>query len=205
ERIVEHKDANDQELLVDEINTGTYCFDNQALFAALKEVSNDNAQREYYLPDVIEIMRGKSEKVSAYQTNDFEETLGINDRVALSEAEQIMKKRINEHHMRNGVTIIDPTNTYIGLNVTMDGDVIIHPGSIIKGNTTVGIDSEIGPHVDIENCTIGAHTIIKQSVMKDSMIKDHAEVGPYAYIRPGSSIGIDAKVGQFVEIKEAQI
>ena len=205
ERIVEHKDANDQELLVDEINTGTYCFDNQALFAALKDVSNDNAQREYYLPDVIEILRKKSNKVSAYQTEDFEETLGINDRVALSEAEQIMKKRINEHHMRNGATIIDPNNTYIGLDVTVGIDTIIYPGAIIHGETTIGAETVIGPHTEIDSCDIGSHVVIQQSVVKGSVINDHAEIGPYAYIRPGSNIGKDVKVGQFVELKKAHI
>src|SRR5690625_1497127 len=114
ERIVEHKDGNEQELLIDEINTGTFCFDNKALFAALKQVSNDNAQGEYYLPDVIEILKKQSERVSAFLTPEFEETLGINDRVQLAHAEKVMKRRINEKHMRNGITIVDPDNTYIG-------------------------------------------------------------------------------------------
>lgn len=137
ERIVEQKDANQTELAVNEINTGTYCFDNQALFRALKEVSNDNAQGEYYLPDVIEILRNKDQKVSAFLTPNDEETLGVNDRVALAQAEKVMKKRINEKHMRNGVTIIDPDNTYIDPDVIIEQDVLIHPGSIIKGNTSI--------------------------------------------------------------------
>ena len=96
--------------MIKEINTGTYCFDNQALFEALKNVTNDNVQGEYYLPDVIEILKNQGEMVTAFKTADFEETLGVNDRVALSEAERIMKRRINQQHMRNGVTIIDPLN-----------------------------------------------------------------------------------------------
>src|SRR5699024_12794466 len=111
-RIVEQKDASAEEQLVKEINTGTYCFDNKPLFKALSEVSNDNAQGEYYLTDVIEILRREGEKVSAFLTPDFSETLGVNDLVALSEAETLMKRRINEYHMRNGVTIIDPEHTY---------------------------------------------------------------------------------------------
>src|SRR5699024_56068 len=124
ERIVEHKDAVGSELQVDEINTGTYCFDNKALFEALHHVSNDNVQGEYYLPDVIGILQSRNEKVSAFQTSDFEETLGINDRVALAQAEKTMKKRINEAHMRNGVTLIDPDHTYIGPDVVIEQDVL---------------------------------------------------------------------------------
>ncbi|MBP1950458.1 bifunctional UDP-N-acetylglucosamine diphosphorylase/glucosamine-1-phosphate N-acetyltransferase GlmU [Virgibacillus litoralis] len=205
ERIVEHKDADDQELLVDEINTGTYCFDNKALFQALQKVSNDNVQGEYYLPDVIEILRGQDEKVSASITPDFEETLGVNDRVALAQAEATMKKRINKRHMQNGVTILDPDNTYIGPDVTIEQDVLIHPGSIIKGETIIETDAEIGPHSEIINCSIGVASIIKQSVAKDSKIGSRVQIGPYAHIRPEASIGNDAKIGNFVEVKKTFI
>jgi len=205
ERIVEHKDASADELKIDEINTGTYCFDNQALFTALKEVSNDNAQGEYYLPDVIEILRTQAKKVNAYQTNDFAETLGINDRVALAEAEQIMKKRINAYHLKNGVTIVDPLNTYIGLNVTIGRDTVIYPGSFISGETTIGPDTEIGPNVEIDHCVIESGARIKQSVVKESTIKAGADIGPYAYIRPESWIGEHVNIGQFVELKKSKI
>lgn len=205
ERIVEHKDANHDQLLVDEINTGTYCFDNQALFEALKEVSNDNAQGEYYLPDVIEILRNKSEKVSAFLTDEFEETIGINDRVALAQAEEIMKKRINLEHMKNGVTIIDPQNTYIGPDVQIAPDVIIYPGSMINGETTIDEDAEIGPHTEITDCVVGKSTVIKQSVMMGSNIGDDTVVGPYAYIRPESNVGDKVKIGHFVELKKSII
>ncbi|PKC51030.1 nucleotide-diphospho-sugar transferase, partial [Rhizophagus irregularis] len=107
-QIVEQKDASDEQQLVKEINTGTYCFDNKALFESLKLVKNENAQGEYYLPDVIEILKAQGEIVSAFTTDDFDEILGVNDRVALSQAEEIMRARINEKHMRNGVTIINP-------------------------------------------------------------------------------------------------
>ncbi|MGJ9460231.1 bifunctional UDP-N-acetylglucosamine diphosphorylase/glucosamine-1-phosphate N-acetyltransferase GlmU [Oceanobacillus sp. CF4.6] len=205
ERIVEHKDASEDELLVNEINTGTYCFDNQALFAALQEVSNDNVQGEYYLPDVIEIMRHKGKKVSAFLTPDFEETLGVNDRVALAEAEKTMKKRINEKHMRNGVAIIDPDHTYIEPDVVIESDVIIHPGTIIKGTTIIKTNAEIGPNSEISNCSIGEATIVKQSVANDSKIGDRVKIGPFAHIRPDSTIGHDAKLGNFVEIKKTKL
>jgi len=205
EKVVEHKDANEQELLIDEINTGTYCFDNRALFDALKQVSNNNAQGEYYLPDVIGILRDQSEKVSAYRTPDFEETMGINDRVALAEAEKIFKKRLNKMHMRNGVTIIDIDNTYIGPEVKIEQDVVIYPGCVILGSTTIQKNTVIGPHTEINNSNIGESVTVKQSIIINSDVGNHAEIGPFAYIRPESSVGNNAKVGHFVEIKKAVI
>lgn len=205
ERIVEHKDATEAELLVPEINTGTYCFDNKALFHALQHVSNENAQGEYYLPDVIEILKNHSEIVGAYMTPNFEETLGINDRLALSQAETIMKRRVNELHMRNGVTIIDPNNTYIGLDVKIGQDVTIHPGSIIRGKTNIGAYSIIGPHAEIDNMSIGERAVIKQSVLENSTIENDVSVGPYAYIRPETNVLNHAKVGHFVEVKKSTI
>ncbi|WP_077298854.1 bifunctional UDP-N-acetylglucosamine diphosphorylase/glucosamine-1-phosphate N-acetyltransferase GlmU [Virgibacillus pantothenticus] len=205
ERIVEHKDANEAELLVDEINTGTYCFDNQALFRALEHVSNDNAQGEYYLPDVIEILQTQGETVSAYQTPDFAETLGINDRVALAQAEKIMKQRINEYHMRNGVAIIDPDQTYIEPDVTIAADTTIHPGTIIKGNTVIEQNAEIGPYSELSNCYVGSGTVIRQSVVNDSNIGNDVKIGPYAHIRPDSAIGDKVKIGNFVEIKKTSL
>src|SRR5690625_1058778 len=205
EKIVEHKDANDQELLINEVNAGTYCFDNKALFEALGQVSTDNAQGEYYLTDVIEILRSQSEKVSAYQTPDFDETIGINDRVALAQAEKILKKRTNEKHMRNGVTIIDVEHTYIGPDVQIEQDVVIYPGSVILGTTKIGENSIIGPNSEIHNCYIGKSVHVKQSVIMDSKVEDYAQIGPFAYIRPESSIGKHTKVGHFVEVKKSTI
>lgn len=204
EKIVEHKDATDEERLVQEINTGTYCFDNQALFKVLQSVSNDNVQGEYYLPDVIEILKKQGETVIAFQTNDFSETLGVNDRVALAEAESLMRKRINETHMRNGVTIIDSLNTYIDSDVEIGRDTVIYPGTTIKGQTSIGEDCVIGPNTEIENCQIGNETVIRQSVAHSSSIGSQVNIGPFAHIRPESSISDDVKIGNFVEIKKAQ-
>lgn len=205
ERIVEHKDATEAERSIQEINTGTYCFDNQALFKALQMVSNENVQGEYYLPDVIEILKKQGEIISAYQTPSFEETLGINDRVALSEAERIMKLRINREHMLNGVTIMDPHNTYISIDATIGQDTIIHPGTVIAGNTSISSFCEIGPNTEIKNCKVGEGTIIRQSVAHDSSIGNEVNIGPFAHIRPLSAIGDDVKIGNFVEIKKASI
>lgn len=203
ERIVEHKDASESEREINEINTGTYCFDNKALFEALENVGNDNVQGEYYLPDVIEILKEQGETVSAYVTDSFEETLGVNDRVALSEAERIMKKRINETHMRNGVTLIDPANTYIGSDVKIGADTIVFPGTTLSGETVIGSDCKIGPNTEINNCEIGDQSVIRQSCAFDSKIGSEVNIGPFAHIRPQSEIHDEVKIGNFVEIKKA--
>ncbi|PJN89210.1 bifunctional UDP-N-acetylglucosamine diphosphorylase/glucosamine-1-phosphate N-acetyltransferase GlmU [Bacillus sp. mrc49] len=203
EKIVEHKDASDEERYVKEINTGTYCFDNQALFSALKKVSNENVQGEYYLPDVIEILKQEGETVTAFQSSDFEETLGVNDRVALSQAEQILRKRINESHMRNGVTIIDPLTTFIEADVQIGQDTVIKPGSCIKGNSVIGQDCIIGPNTEISDCEIGDGTEIFQSVVHESSIGSAVKIGPFAHVRPHSDIHDSVKIGNFVEIKKA--
>ncbi len=204
-RIVEHKDANEEELLVNEINTGTYCFDNEALFKALENVDNDNAQGEYYLPDVVEILKNEAEKISAYKMADAEESLGINDRVALAEAESIMKRRINKAHLRNGVTITDIENTYIGPDVKIDSDVTIYPGTMLLGQTEIKADAIIGPNSEITNAYVGEATKVRQSVITDSSVGSRVEVGPFAQIRPESRIGNDVKVGNFVEIKKSTL
>jgi bifunctional UDP-N-acetylglucosamine pyrophosphorylase/glucosamine-1-phosphate N-acetyltransferase len=203
-KIVEHKDASNEERKIKEINTGTYCFDNEALFQALSKVSNNNVQGEYYLPDVIEILKNEGQIVSAYQTELFEETLGVNDRVALSMAEEIMRVRINKKHMLNGVTIIDPATTYISADTVIGSDTVLHPGTIIRGKSTIGTDCIIGPHTEIKDCQIGDRTIIKQSVAHDSYIGSEVAIGPFAHIRPDSKILDEVKIGNFVEIKKSE-
>ncbi|MBB6177765.1 MULTISPECIES: bifunctional UDP-N-acetylglucosamine diphosphorylase/glucosamine-1-phosphate N-acetyltransferase GlmU [Anoxybacillus] len=203
EKIVEHKDATEEERKIREINTGTYCFDNRALFEALTKVSNDNAQGEYYLPDVIEILKKQGEIISAYETPMFEETLGVNDRIALAQAEKIMRARIHRKHMANGVTIIDPEHTYIAPDVSIGQDTIIYPGTWIEGHTVIGENCMIGPNSEIKNCRIGHNTSIRHSVVHDSEVGSEVTVGPFAHIRPLSKIGDDVRIGNFVEIKKA--
>lgn len=204
-KIIEQKDANQDQLLVKEINTGTYCFDNQFLFEALAHVTNDNNQGEYYLPDVIEIAQKQGHKVTAFQTADPNETLGVNDRVALATAEKLMKQRINEQHMRNGVTIIDPDHTYIAPTVKIASDAIIEPGSIIKGDSYIGSHTVIGPNSEVEDCKIGESTEIAHSVAHQSNIGSHVKIGPFAHIRPATQIKDQVKVGNFVEVKKSTI
>ncbi|MGE6604612.1 bifunctional UDP-N-acetylglucosamine diphosphorylase/glucosamine-1-phosphate N-acetyltransferase GlmU [Lysinibacillus fusiformis] len=205
EQIVEQKDASAAQQLVKEINTGTYCFDNKLLFETLKLVKNDNAQGEYYLPDVIEILQKQGDIVEAYVTDDFEETLGVNDRVALSQAETLMRARINEKHMRNGVTIIHPETTYISAESVIGSDTVIQPGCMIEGATVIGEDCNIGPNTQIADSRIGDRTTVHSSVVCESAIAEDVAVGPFAHIRPLSDIGSHVKIGNFVEVKKSKL
>jgi bifunctional UDP-N-acetylglucosamine pyrophosphorylase / glucosamine-1-phosphate N-acetyltransferase len=205
ERIVEHKDASEDERAIREISTGIFCFDNKKLFQALRDVNNNNVQGEYYLPDVIEILKKQNDIISAFLTNDDEDGLGVNDRVQLAQAEQIMRRRINEAHMRNGVTITDPTSTYIESDVLIGRDTIIQPGSFLRGKTVIGEDCIVGPGADLTNTTIDCEVNVQYAVIKDSVIHKEASVGPFAYIRPGSEVGQKAKVGDFVELKNTHL
>lgn len=204
-QIVEHKDATEQQRLVKEINTGTYCFDNKALFEALKLVNNENAQGEYYLPDVIEILKEKGEIVNAFVCDDFDETLGVNDRIALSKAEEIMRKRINEKHMANGVTIINPMTTHISIEAEIGRDTIIQPGVVIEGKTIIGEDCVIGPNSHIVQSVIGNRTVINHSYVQHSIIGDDTTIGPFAHIRPDAKVGNHVKIGNFVEVKKSTL
>ncbi|GFN33755.1 bifunctional UDP-N-acetylglucosamine diphosphorylase/glucosamine-1-phosphate N-acetyltransferase GlmU [Paenibacillus xylaniclasticus] len=204
-RIVEQKDCSPEEAAITEINTGMYCFDNRKLFQALKEVKNDNAQGEYYLTDVLEILRVAGETVGAYVAADFAEGIGVNDRVGLAEAEQLMRARIVRQHQVNGVTVIDPSTTYIEADVVIGADTIIHPGTVLRRGTVIGEDCEIGPQADLTNVKVGNGVSVKYSVAVDAEIGNSSTVGPFAYLRPGSKLGEHCKIGDFVELKNASL
>lgn len=202
-KVVEHKDASEAEFAINEINTGTYVFDNELLFDALKQVGNNNAQGEYYLPDVISIAKEAGEVVAAHTAPTFDETIGVNDRVALSQAEAIMRKRTNERLMREGVTFMDPASTYISPDVVIGSDTVIYPGTVILGKTTIGSECVIGPNSDIRNSVIEDHAVVRQSVVTDSRIGEAAQVGPFAHLRQQAVLGANTRVGNFVEIKKS--
>lgn len=205
EKIVEQKDATKEEQAEKEINTGTYCFDNRALFDTLQKVGNDNAQGEYYLPDVIGILTAENERVSAYVMTEFEESLGVNDRVALAEANRIMKERINRQHMLNGVTIVDPMQTYIEADVQIGQDTIIEPGVLLKGKTIVGQDCYIGAHSEIIDSELADQVTIRSSHLEKAVLMSQSDVGPFGRLRPGTQLHEHVHVGNFVEIKNAVI
>ena len=205
EKIVEQKDATPEEALTQDINTGTYCFDNDQLFAALEKIGTDNAQGEYYLTDIVEILKNEDQTVAAYQTEDFEESLGVNDRIALANANEIMRRRINKQHMVNGVTFIDPAATYIDAGIEIGSDTVIEPGVQIQGNTVIGADCVIGAHSKIVDSTIEDNVEIKSSVLEECIVRKYADVGPNAHLRPQADIGEHAHIGNYVEIKKATI
>lgn len=205
ERVVEEKDANAAERKLREINTGTFCFDNTQLFAALRKVTNDNAQGEYYLPDVLSVLREAGQKISAFCVDDASETVGINNRVQLQEAEAIFRKRTLERHMLAGVTIVDPGSTYIEADVAIGMDTTILPGTTLRGHTVIGEDCVIGPNADIRDCRIADGVTVEHSTLKQSTVGKQSSIGPYAYLRPDSTVGERVKIGDFVEVKNAVI
>lgn len=202
-KIVEEKDAAAAEKQIKEINSGMYCFDAQALIVALAELKTDNVQGEYYLTDVIEILRKMGKTAGTYVTPDPENIQAINSRVQLAEAEAVMRKRINHKLMDAGVTIIDPATTYVGARVQVGQDTVLYPGVILEGATEIGKDCVIGANSRLVDTKIGNNVTIQSSTILDSSVDDFTTVGPYAYIRPGSQIGKHCKVGDFVEVKNS--
>lgn len=201
--IVEQKDCTPGEDAVKEINAGMYCFDNRKLFAALKQVTNDNAQQEYYLTDVIGIFREQGETILAYCTTDEAEWIGVNDRIALSEAEGFMQDRIRREHMRAGVTFIQPGSTLVEKDVVIGQDTVLHPGTVLRSGTIIGADCEIGPNSELNACKVGDGVQIRHSVLTEAEVGDGSTVGPFAYLRPGAKLAGHVKIGDFVEIKNA--
>ncbi len=202
-RIVEQKDGTEEELAVDEVNAGIYAFQSKHLWPALSKISTDNAQGELYLTDVISILVNEGEIVSAYMTEDQSETLGVNSREQLAEAEYILRVRKNKELMRDGVTIIDPATTYVEEAVVVGRDTVLHPGTILEGTTRIGEGCEIGPYTRLTNVCVGDGTSVHLSYAHDCEIRDNADVGPYVHIRPNSVIGDKVHIGNFVEVKNS--
>lgn len=204
-RIVEQKDASEEEKKINEINSGMYCFDGKDLFHALSKITNKNAQNEYYLTDTLEILRNEGKKVDASPLCTPEEILGVNDRVNLAVTQKIKQSQIVKKHMLNGVTVIDPDNTYIDDDVEIAPDAVIYPSTFLKGKTKISSGCIIGPSSTIENSEIGKNTKVINSVVNDSKVAENSDIGPFAYLRPNSVIGSDVKIGDFVEIKNSTI
>ena len=204
-RIVEERDADDMEKDIFEINSGVYAFDAKKLMGAIGKLSTDNSQGELYLTDVIEILRNEGGSIAAVMIEDFIEILGINDRVQLSECAALLRDRINEEFMRAGITIVDPTTTWIDATAAIANDVTIYPGSAILGTTKIASGAVIGPRTTLDSCTVleGAHVLESQCI--ESTIGKNAQVGPYSYLRKDSVLGTSSKVGAFVEMKNASV
>jgi bifunctional UDP-N-acetylglucosamine pyrophosphorylase/glucosamine-1-phosphate N-acetyltransferase len=203
--IIEQRDLSPEQLVTDECNAGVYCFDGRKLFSALDRITPHNAQGEYYLTDVVAILRADGFAVQALTLDDPDESHGINTRVQLAHAARLMQRRINEEHMLAGVTMTDPTLVWIGPKVTIGRDVVILPMTQLDGATSVADDARIGPSTRILDSVIESGAVVEQSIVRGARIGECAMVGPNAYVRPGTVLGPRSKAGSFVEIKNSTI
>jgi bifunctional UDP-N-acetylglucosamine pyrophosphorylase/glucosamine-1-phosphate N-acetyltransferase len=205
DRIVEQKDATAAELTITEVNSGTYVFRVSPLRQQLALVTTDNAQHEKYLTDVVGLLRASGASVSAMPVTDGWMVAGVNDRVQLAEAARRMNQLIVRNWQLAGVTIEDPATTWIDADVTLNEDVEILPGTQLKGATLVQSGARIGPDTTLVDCEIGAGAIVKRTDATLAVIGENASVGPFAYLRPGTYLGADGKIGTFVETKNSTI
>lgn len=208
ERIVETKqptDASADELAITEINTGTYVFRGPALAAALERISNDNSQGEYYVGDVLPILRSEGERVAAHREHDPGVNLGINSRADLALVTRHARASIAERHMLAGVTIVDPAATWIEADVEIEPDATIEPGSYLRGATRVASAATIGPHSTLIDSTVGERATVLHSVLVDCDVEADCSVGPFTYLRPETVLRDGAKAGAFVEVKNSEI
>lgn len=204
-KIVEEADATPQEKDINEINTGLMIFETEKLLFALDKLDSENNQGEYYLTDVINILYQTGECVLGYQIEKTYRALGVNDRAELARAEKIKRQEINNEFMYCGVTIKDPESTYIDPEISIGYDTVIYPNTYLTGDTRIGTNCEIGPEVQISDSFIGDGCKVKKSQITDSILEDEVSIGPYAQIRPGTTIGSKAKIGNFVEVKNSSI
>ncbi|QSX07359.1 bifunctional UDP-N-acetylglucosamine diphosphorylase/glucosamine-1-phosphate N-acetyltransferase GlmU [Sedimentibacter sp. zth1] len=205
DKIVEQKDADDEQIKIKEINTGIFCFNGKLLKEALLKLDTNNSQNEYYITDTVKILGAMGYKIGAFTLNDEREIKAVNDRVQLAEVNKLMQERINELHLRNGVTMIDPSATYVDADVVIGRDTILYPGTIIETKSIIGEGCIIGPNTRIINSEIKNGVSIDNSKVIDSFIDNNTNVGPFAYLRPGTKLGKNVKIGDFVEVKNSTI
>ncbi len=204
-RIVEERDADEVQRDILEVNSGVYAFDAVKLAGAIGKLKNDNSQGELYLTDVIEILRNEGGKIAAVLIDDFIEILGVNDRVQLAESAALLRDRINEDLMRAGVTIVDPLSTWVDATATVANDVVLMPGTAISGTTTVATGAVIGPRTTLVDCTVGAGARVIESRATEAIVGEGANVGPFTFLRPGTKLLPNSKVGAYVEMKNATL
>lgn len=205
EKIVERKDASEQEAAIREINAGIYCVDNELLWRYLPELTNDNAQQEYYVTQLVEIFRRHGHTVGAVTGEDFREMSGINTRKELNAATAWLQQKVNDYWLDHGVSILSPGTTYIGTHVQLGEDVILYPNVRLSGDTVVGKDTVISEGSVLINARIGAHDTITSSLITDSTVGDFTTVGPWAHLRNGCQIGDHVRIGNFVEMKDTSL
>ncbi len=204
--IVEEKDADSDIKGIKEINSGVNCIDSRLLKDFLNNMNNNNSQGEYYLTDIIEFAVKKNQKINTYLVEDSNEIIGINTRKQQSKAEKIVRNRIIEQHLENGVTIIDPDTTFIDSEVEIEQDVTIYPFNYLEGKTKISKNTVINPNCKLENAVIGENTeILSNTIIKNSSVGSNTNVGPFAYLRPGSTVEDSCKIGDFVELKKTTV
>ena len=202
--IVEERDADDETRALDEINVGTYAFDGPWLREAIGRVT-PSSSGEYYLTDLVALAIADGRAVGVIVAEDPADAIGINDRVALAAAEERMRRRIAEMHMRNGVTIVDPATTRIDSGVEIGQDARIEPWTILEGATVIAQDAVIGPSSHVRDSRIGPRTRVWSSVVEESTVAEDVQIGPFAHLRPGSEVGARCRIGNFAEIKKSRL
>lgn len=206
ERIIEQKDCTpEQAATLLECNAGCYAFDGAQLAAHINEIGNDNAQSEYYLPDMLEILKGHGQAVSIFHCDDYRDGLGVNSRIQLAQLTAIARDRINEHWMAEGVTFIDPTQAWIGPDATIGRDTVVWPQTHLIGHVTVGEECQLGPNSRLTDTTVGSGCIIDETIAIEAVIENGVDCGPRAYLRPGTHMLDGSKAGTHVEIKKSTI
>ncbi|MGL5052942.1 MAG: bifunctional UDP-N-acetylglucosamine diphosphorylase/glucosamine-1-phosphate N-acetyltransferase GlmU [Cetobacterium sp.] len=203
--VIEEKEATDEIKAIKEVNAGVYCFEVKELLSALEKIDNKNEKGEYYLTDVISINVKAGKKVEAFLLEDNDEILGINSKIELEKANNIMRNRINNQHMENGVIFIDKNATYIEENVKIGQDTIIYPGVVLEGNTAIGENCEILGNTRIIDCKIGNNVRIESSVLEESVVENRVTIGPFAHLRPKSHLKEEVHIGNFVEVKKSTL
>lgn len=203
--IVEQKDASEEQKLIKEINTGIYCLECPLMFQVLATLTNNNAQGEYYLTDVLEKLVAAGHKVAGVVTKDCDMVMGINSRRQLAVAEKVMNQRILGRLMDEGVTIMDPDSTYVAADVTIGMDTILYPNTWLEAGTVIGQDCQIGPNVRLSNVQVGEGCQLQFTYGHDCQVLDHVTAGPYVHLRPDTVIGSQVKIGNFVEVKNSHI
>jgi bifunctional UDP-N-acetylglucosamine pyrophosphorylase/glucosamine-1-phosphate N-acetyltransferase len=203
-RIVEERDATEEERAIGLVNLGLYAFELSEIRDAIGKVDSDNGQAELYLTDVLEII-GRRSRAVTYRLKDLEEANLVNDRSQLARAEEILRRRILDAHMREGVTVRDPVSTHIEASVEIGRDTVILPGSFLRGATKIGSDCVIGPSADLLDTVVGDGARVEHSVGRGAEVGEGATVGPYAFLRPGTVLGPDAKVGAYCEVKNTRV
>lgn len=203
--IVEEYVATPEQLQVKELNVGGYCFDANWLWDALHRIPKNPKKGEYYLTDTVELASQAGLPVQATVMDDVEETIGINTRIHLADAEAAMRRRINQQHMLNGVTMIDPVSTYIEAGVSIGRDTVIMPNTYLHGRTEIGEGNVIGPNTIIHDSKIGNHCKVLASVMEGALLDDHVDMGPFARLRKGAHLGNHVHMGNFGEVKDSYL